>query len=402
MKNKHRRPDNTNEVRIFIREVLMAESSTPMSWLTGVGREPIKVGTKLSDKFEGTPVAVIVGFMSDPMSAEEMVSFARGEAQGAEGKTPIAKVYSQAAGNKQFEFQDIAGKKKSTTIYTFDPVSSGLGRYLTVEEIKNSSFEADINKPEGKWLATHVGRAGNLSVMPLERPKWRLESTEDITDVSFFQSSQLFVPYLDKLYVPEFNRYSTNAEENKNTTCLLSTSEFLRNLPAYVAHITRKDPPQGLSLKDKDILRMNVCMQEGSQGLLYKLGTAVIAGLATGLGAPTMATYGALQIIPAIGPMVYHVESENYTAVAFYILQIAVDIWGIGLPGESMKNALAIVLDIVFSIILSQVSSPSAKAQISAIFKDVETLEDAIALQREIKNSSSSDFQGFEELVPAL
>ena len=378
----------------------MTEGYAPGSYLTGYKRdESVTVGTKLSDKWEGTPIAVVVGFMSDSglalTSVEDILSSA--------GKTPIAKVYSQAAGNKQFDFSTISGSKKTAISYNFNPVSRGLGRYLTLDEIKNGVFSKDLNKAEGRWLNYHLARSGNLSATPIEQ-RLDIEDQEALTDVAFFDKSQLFVPYLDKLYVPELNRYSKETEENKNTSCLLSTSEVIRNLPAYVAHLSRKDPPQGIRLSEKDLLRMNVCVQDVSQGALYKIGTGIISALVAELGAPPLATYGILQIIPAIGPMVYHVESENYNAVLYYFLQIAVDIWGAGIPGFNFESLLSIIADVVFSIVLAQVSSPSAKSQIEALIKskNINTLEDAISVQREINSAQSSDFQGFADLVPAL
>jgi hypothetical protein len=402
---------SSRELRAFIREVLnesrIYESVKP---------EEIKIGTKLSDKAGGTPVAVIVGFMHDAPSGADIARMAR-SASGI-SMTPIAKVYSQAAGNKQFEMQILPGQRPTkTTTYNYDPSKNGVGRYLTVEEAKNSVFRYDINTPEGNWLATFLSAVGNLPAS-FEIDTQNLAYALNVMDITreemldgsvstgtFFNASQLFVPDLDELYTPQF-RYTQSASEDKSTACLLTQDEFLSKLPEYVAYLSGEfTGGYASSLSKTDVARMSMCTQETTQGFMYKVGTGIIAGIGQRFGIPFGATYGVSQILPALGPMAYHAKNKNYAAFTAYIFQITADIVASVSGGLSSPREVApIVADIVCSYLLITASDPSFSAQVKSLIsqKDPDSLEDVLRISRELKSSDTLDPQDLKSLVPSL
>jgi len=397
------------ELRIFIREVI-AEKRL---W-ESVDSSEVKIGTKLSDKEGGTPVAVIVGFMENEPVDQVMAGYSK--------KTPIAKVYSQASGNKQFEIPDLgkgtfAIKGSKVTSYNYDPIARGVGTYLTAQEAKDSVFEYDTNTDEGNWLATYLAAAGNLGAsaaidtqnltyaMNVREIALEQDTEGSLSDGTFYNVSHLFVPYLDKLYTPSF-RYTSQAKVEKATGCLLTQQEFLKMLPDYVAHLSH-GATGGRSysnLSAVNITRMTMCIQEKTQGFLYKTATLVIALLLQRFGIPSGVAYGVAQILPAIGPMAYHAKEGNVYAFSVYILQITADIIGFMTTPLSASGAAALVVDIICSAALGIVSDPSFSGRVKSFLeqKNIETVEDVIRVSRELSSYDNLDPQDLTSLVPSI
>jgi len=423
------------ELRIFIREVIAEHQylheddlgkkignvakfavSAAGSVVSGIARDgdheenKVEIGTKLSDKEGGTPVAVIVGFMDDGDDASIVL--------GTSSKTPIAKVYSQALGNTQFKIPStLVAPAAIKTSYNYDPVQRGTGRYLTVQEIKNSTFRYDMNTDEGNWLATFLSAAGNigalasvdtksmsyaLKVMDITREE---DDAGSVSVGTFFNASQLFVPYLDKLHSPQF-RYTKDAQSEKASACLLTNQEFISKLPGYVASLAGglpSSPGDKLYLSALDFSRMSICVQQGTQGVLYKLATLAVSAIMQRFGIPMAAGYGVMQILPAIGPMAYHASTGNYKAFAAYIFQIAAEIAAVT-ASFTPKGICLMLTDLMCSLILDEVSKPETEEKIKSIIdtEDPQSAEELISIARALRPNDNLDPQDLKSLVPSL
>jgi hypothetical protein len=111
-----------------------------------------------------------------------------------------------------------------------------------------------------------------------------------------------------------------------------------------------------------------------------------------------LGTYATAQIVPAVPVLIYHIVKKNWSAAAFYLVKIALSIFG----GATQKIGKAVILGVLEAIMgvlhTLNVSITSSEKDMIMSYLKGETLEE---INLNIAGPTS-DPQGFVKLYPQL